>query len=87
MKTKTRARIIIIAVSGLIILGIGSLRLFSREYQFNHWIDKPQLAGYKYNLALSHNGKWFVFEIAPYLFNRVPCLSRLRPFSLTSWLR
>ena len=65
MKTQTRTRIIIIAVSGLIILGIGSLRLFSREYQFNQWINKPQLAGYKYNFALSHNGKWFVFGIAP----------------------
>ena len=36
----------------------------TREYQFNQWLDKPQLAGYN-NLALSHNGKWFVVEVVP----------------------
>ena len=65
MKTQTRTRIIIIAVSGLIILGIGSLRLFSREYRFNQWLDKPGQSTYKYNSRLSHDGKWFVLDVVP----------------------
>ncbi len=36
----------------------------TREYQFNHWLDTGR-SSYKYNYRLSHDGKWFVFDIIP----------------------
>lgn len=65
MKSQTRTRLIIIAAIALLGLGVGFPQIFTREFQFNHWLNKPQQSSFAYDLRLSHGGKWFVVEVAP----------------------